>query len=187
MLSNRRIRQIADGGDRARLEKYIKDNAKKANRRMRDIEKRRKKRRGYVYQTAKEKLSEMGRKRFGSTLKSLTLEQLEDQALSLNNYLRSKTSTYRGLVIRENRILRAYRKAGYVIENVDLFFEILDSDLVSEYADLDSGEVLKSATQWANTGDRNILKKIKEAEEQYKKNENIYIDDAFKMIESNDE
>ena len=56
MLSNRRIRQIADRGDRKRLESYIKENAKKANRRMRDIKKKRANRRGVVYDIAKNNL-----------------------------------------------------------------------------------------------------------------------------------
>ena len=184
MLSNRRIRQIADSGNRTRLEKYIKENARRANDRMRGIEKRRSKRRGYVYGIAKEKLQNMNRNRFGVGLGKLTLEELEEQALSLNNYLRAKTSTYRGLVTRENRILKALVKSGYQVENKDLFFEILNSDMISEYAEIDSGEVMKSASQWANSDDYEVLKAIEKAEQAYKTDSKIYIDEAFKSIES---
>lgn len=182
MLSNRRIRQIADSGNRTRLEKYIKENRRRANDRMRNIEKRRRSRRGHVYGIAKEKLSGMGRERFGTSLEKLSLEELEEQALTLNNYLRAKTSSYRGLVNRENRIIRALAKNGYVVENRDLFFEILDSDIVSDYAELDSDEVMQNATQWANSDDYGVLEAIKKAEQEYKKNKDIYIDDAFKLI-----
>ena len=185
MLSNRRIRQIADRGDRKILESYIKENAKKANRRMRDIEKKRANRRGVVYDIAKNKLESMNRKTFGSRLSTLSLDELEEQALSLNNYLRAKTSTYRGLVTRENRIIRALANRGYKVENRDLFFQILDSDMISEYADLDSGEVMKSASQWANSDNYEVLNAIQKAEEEYRNNEEIYIDDAFKLIQEN--
>lgn len=185
MLSNRRIRQIADRGDRKILESYIKENAKKANRRMHDIEKKRANRRGVVYDIAKNKLESMNRKIFGSRLSTLSLDELEEQALSLNNYLRAKTSTYRGLVTRENRIIRALANRGYKVENRDLFFQILDSEMVSEYADLDSGEVMKSASQWANSDNYEVLNAIQKAEEEYRNNEEIYIDDAFKLIQEN--
>ena len=41
MLSNRRIRQLANAGNRARLESYIRENSRKANDRMRNIERKR--------------------------------------------------------------------------------------------------------------------------------------------------
>lgn len=183
MLSNRRIRQIADSGNRTRLEKYIKENSRRANDRMRGIEKRRKSNRGYVYGIAAEKLRGMGRKRFGSRLDKLSIDQLEEQALSLNNYLRAKTSTYSGLVSRENKIIKSLAKRGYEIKNRELFFQILQSDLVSDYSELDSDEVMQSATQWANTGDSSVLDAIRKAEQEYSKNNQLYIDDAFKLIE----
>jgi hypothetical protein len=183
MLSNRRIRQIADSGNRARLEKYIKENSRRANDRMRGIEKRRKSNRGYVYGIAQEKLRGMGRKRFGSRLDKLSIDQLEEQALSLNNYLRAKTSTYSGLVSRENKIIKSLVKRGYDIKNRELFFQILQSDLISDYAELDSDEVIQSASQWANADDASVLDAIKKAEEEYSRNNKLYIDDAFKLIE----
>lgn len=183
MLSNRRIRQIADSGNRTRLEKYIKENSRRANDRMRTIEKRRKSNRGHVYDIASEKLRGMGRNRFGSLLAKLSIDQLEEQALSLNNYLRAKTSTYSGLVSRENKIIKSLAKRGYDIKNRELFFQILQSDLISDYAELDSDEVMQSATQWANTDDSSVLDAIKKAEQEYSKNNQLYIDDAFKLIE----
>lgn len=183
MLSNRRIRQLADSGNRTRLEKYIKENSRRANDRMRGIEKRRKSNRGYVYNIASEKLRGMGRKRFGSRLAKLSIDQLEEQALTLNNYLRAKTSTYSGLVSRENKIIKSLAKRGYEIKNRELFFQILQSDLVSDYAELDSGEVMQSVTQWANTDDSSVLDAIRKAEQEYSKNNQLYIDEAFKLIE----
>ena len=182
MLSNRRIRQLANAGNRARLESYIRENSRKANDRMRNIEKHRTNRRGYVYGIARETLDEMDRTRFGSNLSSLTMDELEKQALTLNNYLRAKTSTLRGVVTRENRILRKLRRDGYNVKNPDLFFKILDSDMVSEYADIESGEVMQSATLWANADDWKILDAIEKAEKEYQANSEVYIDDAFKLI-----
>lgn len=183
MLSNRRIRQLADAGNRTRIESYIKENARRANDRMRGIEKRRPTSRGQVYNIAKYTLESLNKKRFGGRLKNQTIDELEKEALTLNNYLRAQTSTYRGLVQRERRILQTFQKKGINIENPDLFFQILQSDLVSNYADIDSGEVVKSASQWANSDDYDVLQAIKKAQREYESKENLYIDEAFKLID----
>ena len=187
MLTNRRIRQIADSGNRARLEAYIREHSRKANDRMRNIERKRPSRPGQLYGIAKETLSTMNRKRFGANLSKLSIDELERQALALNNYLRAKTSTLRGIEQRERKILRTLKKRGYDIKNPELFFEILQSDIISEYADIDSGEVMKSAAAWANSDDYNILQAIERAEKEYKTNSDIYIDDAFRLIEDYNE
>lgn len=187
MLSNRRIRQLADRGDRKRLEAYIRENSRKANDRMRNIERKRPGRTGAVYDVAKETLRGMNRKRYGANLSKLSIDDLEKQALSLNNYLRSQTSTVRGIEQRERRILNSLKKRGYDIKNPELFFEILQSDMISQYADIDSDEVMQSATMWANSNDYDVLEAISKAEEQYRTNSDIYIDDAFKLIEEYNE
>lgn len=186
MISNRKIRDLTNSGDRKALTNYIKSNARKANRRMSEIAKRTP-RRGAAWETARMSLEMQGRKTFGSGLKDLTLRDLERQALALNKYLTSKTSTWQGLKARETKILKAFKKRGYKVENRELFFDILESDLVRNYMAIDSDETLESAAAWANKGDYNILDRIKQAEEMYKSRSDFYIDDAFESIDLEDD
>lgn len=186
MLSNRKIRDLTNKGDRKALTNYIKQNARKANRRMKEIEKRTK-RRGAAWETSRLNLESMNRNTYGSGLKKLSIRDLEKQALSLNKYLSSKTSTWQGLKSRETSILKTFKKKGYDVKNRDLFFDILESDLVRNYLGIDSDETLESAAAWANKGDYTILERIKKAEDEYKKRSDFYIDDAFESIDLEDE
>ena len=133
---------------------------------------------------SRETLSNLGLKKFGGRLGKMGLTELETQALELQRFLSRETSTTRGVHKREKASLKYFEQSGRTVEveDRDKFFEILASDLAQEYYKLESGEVIKSASQWANTPDfdLSLLDKIWS---DYEKGKIKYINEAWERIE----
>lgn len=179
------IRKLASGGNRMALTEYIRENKINANKRIRNITKTfgSGTMRSNALNVALDKLAEINLSHFGGNLAKMTLGELEMQALTLNTFLESSTSTIRGVRKREHAMIEYLGKTGRMphVENLDKFYEILHSAIAEEYYKIDSDEVLKAAANWANTPDfdSSILDT---AWEKYESGQIRYIDEAWERI-----
>lgn len=185
-MNRAEIRKLAESGDRSKIEQYIRANKSKANKRIANLEKTfgRGTMRSRALNVSRETLSNIGLSKFGGRLGMMDIGDLETQALELQRFLSRASSTTRGVHKREKATLKYFEETGRAVEveDRDKFFEILSSELAQEYYKLASGEVIQSASQWANSPDFDIslLDKIWK---EYEQGKIKYINEAWEQIE----
>lgn len=185
-MNRAEIRKLAKSGNRSELERYIRSNKRKANERIRNIEKTfgEGTMRSRALNVSRESLGKIGLNTFGGKLSAFDIGELELQALELNRFLSRATSTVRGVHKRERHTLKYFEEMGYTVEEKDInkFYEIMSTELAQEYYKLASGETIQSAANWANTPDFDIAT-IEKVWEQYKRREIKYLNEAWEKIE----
>lgn len=185
-MNRAEIRRLADSGNRSKLEQYIRANKAKANKRITNLEKTFGKgtMRSRALNVSRKTLSNLGLNKFGGKLSAMDISELEIQALELNRFIGRASSTVRGVHKRERATLKYFEETGRTIkvENIDNFFEIMSNELVQEYYKLDSGEVIQSAANWANSPDfdMSVLDRIWS---EYERGNIKYINEAWERIE----
>ena len=185
-MNRAEIRKLAKTGNRSELESYIRSNKRKANERIKNIEKTFGKdtMRSRALNVSRETLGKIGLNRFGGDLQGFGVDELETQALELNRFLSRSTSTVRGVHKRERHTLNYFEEMGYTVKvkDIDKFYEIMGSELAQEYYKLASGEVIQSAANWANTPDFDFSVLDKMWSEYINKNIK-YLNEAWERIE----
>lgn len=185
-MNRAEIRRLADSGNRNKLEQYIRANKAKANKRIANLEKTFGKdtMRSRALNVSRENLSNLGLEKFGGQLGKMELHDLETQALELQRFLGRASSTTRGLHKREKATLKYFEETGRTVkvDDIDKFFEIMNSELVQEYYKLASGETIQSAANWANTPEFDI-KVLDDIWRQYEQSEIRYINEAWERIQ----
>lgn len=184
-MNRAEIRRLADSGNRNKLEQYIRANKAKANKRIANLEKTFGKdtMRSRALNVSRETLTNLGLEKFGGQLGKMELHDLETQALELQRFLGRASSTVRGVHKREKATLKYFEETGRTVkvDDIDKFFEIMNSELVQEYYKLASGETIQSAANWANTPEFDI-KVLDDIWQEYKQGEIRYINEAWERI-----
>lgn len=172
----------AKNGNQKELDLLLRVNAKEADRANKRLKTQAAKTpNAFAYREAISYLNTEGRKSFSKSKVAFTkdLDALQAQLLALNRYNRAKSGTVKGARELENKNTEILRTLGVKVDQIDpdLLRQFLASDIFLEFKRFDSERALLEGTDALLKG--RTKEDLQEAWEQYTKDSNATLDDAW--------